>query len=179
MIIISVLALLMVVVFIANFTLIKRKVNRELCSDVNHYYPAKWVYIYYSICFYLNLILFFAIAFISETVFPDDDRNGGFFLWVMLAVFFVLQIYYVIFMHVEHYYFSFGEDYIDYFFGLKTKGTDTPVRINLADIASVESTRYRYVIRLIDGKKYSILKFQLNMLEGYENISQKLELLKH
>ena len=164
----------MILLFIGNILIISKKINLQARASECCFHSPRWIYVLYCICFFLNLLIFFTIAFIIEAGFPKDVIYKECYMWFLLPVFFVFQLYYAILMHVKHYYFLFHEDAIEYFLGIKTKGTYLPVKIFYSQINSLEFTRARLIINLDSGERKSILLFKLNLIAGASVIKEKL-----
>lgn len=166
---------LMVVVFLFRIIVLKKiKNHNRYCEPADDNYIAiPSVKIVNTICFSFVISCMALGLFLFEVFYTAPKFVDEVSWYVMIAFLGLSGLYYTVMLHTQYFYFTFGEDYIEFNLKIGKRSKDA-IKLSLQEIEGIKKDANKYCIILKDKSCYSIDFQKTAGLIGSELLKKKL-----
>ena len=130
----------------------------------------------------IELVLLYAIIIISimaigisEYIYSKSNVIDAIFWYMMMAVFAIAGCWSGVLLHPKQFFFTFGEDYIEFMIGLDDVSMSKATKFNYEDIQQITITPNFYIVTPMSGKPKKIWKGWISWFDGSEIFKQRME----
>lgn len=159
--------------------LLKTAVLKKIKENSRYHEPPdnKYVAIPYICavnltCYFIVVICMFSGFFLFDIMYAKPADSALWFIMMISAA--SSGLYYGLMIHKKYFYFTFGEDYIEFYMKIGNHSEDA-INIPTEEIESIKKDAKGYCIVLKDQSRYTINTKNIEGLSGSELLKKKLE----
>lgn len=172
---VTLILIAIVIYYFANNLFLNSIINRnkDFEPESNSYSCITSILALYRCLFLVNLILFMTVFVLMDDGMAKSFTSFHIYFFAVLGVFIYTESHYILMTHLNHYYVTFDNNYIEYHLGPYFRRCQ-PIIIYYSEIEKIDKTN-QYTFYMKDNRKSVIKIKHIELLKGSSHLKKQLD----